>query len=801
MVILIRKLLRELRHTKLRSLFIILTLSLSIAIYSGLVFAYKDIEASYTYSEEEAKFGDFRVNFDGYESTSILNDLTDEISNIESYDYRIWQPTALKIQEEYFTTYVHGIEDDRRPRVNDLYISKGEYFSGIDLNEVLVESRFAQAKDLEVNDTLEIFNGIDYDEFTVRAIVWSPEYTYVTNRLTLLPDWENLGVVWIPIFKAQTIFNVTDSFNELLVRVSEEIQLDTTIQDMTAYFHNDGKAIAITKFSENPDNFMKYQDLKFMNDMGLSFGFTVLVVAVYILWNTTNRFIEEQRNNIGVISSLGGTKWRIAFHYGSYSIVLWAIASILGLGFTFAVAEILEQSILGVLEIPVEQKNLSGSFPYFILSAAVGLVLTFLVSFLTALQKASITLRESIASPYELKHYSKKSFFERTFVKILRRLQTSVRISMRSLNKYKLKGLWILIIFGISMFTAFSSIGFANSYLGQLDFYYSDIEKQDISVYMANPINDTQLISQLEELEYVTKAEAFINKFIQIIIPTSNKSLTAQLYGFNPLDELRDFNTKNGKEITKGNLSQPNVYLGSILAKELAIEVGSQIKVGDKVLFVDDILEELMDQEVIVHYTIAQQLFDLEELATGALVKVTDINKGKEEILSSDLPVSFYLVKSETYDSFHKLISAIVVVVNLTSGFRLILLGIFSFNMVRRMVRERESEFVTLRILGSGNWTLYKIIGTHILTIALLGTLIGIPLGLLGILRFNNILVDVMFIKTYLKPNNFLIAISVNPLASIFGIWAAVRYIRRLKLADVTKGKSLYLNPNYPGHF
>jgi len=75
-------------------------------------------------------------------------------------------------------------------------------------------------------------------------------------------------------------------------------------------------------------------------------------------------------------------------------------------------------------------------------------------------------------------------------------------------------------------------------------------------------------------------------------------------------------------------------------------------------------------------------------------VQVTDVNKGKEEILSSALPVSFFLVKSETYDSFHQLMIAVLIVVNLTSGIRFITLGIFSFNMVRRMVREREQNLL-----------------------------------------------------------------------------------------------------------
>ena len=190
MVILRRKIFRELRRSKTRSIIIIVCLALSMSIYAGFMLGYKNITASLRKSEDVTNYEDFRVAFSNYTSISTITspDIKDVIPSISEYDYRIWQPSALRLGTEDFTAYIHGVPGDRRPLVNDIYIQKGEYFTDPNASEVLVEDHFAASQHLKINDTVLIFDGTDYVEYTIRGIVWSAEYTYVTNRLTLLPD-------------------------------------------------------------------------------------------------------------------------------------------------------------------------------------------------------------------------------------------------------------------------------------------------------------------------------------------------------------------------------------------------------------------------------------------------------------------------------------------------------------------------------------------------------------------------------------------------------------------------------------
>lgn len=785
MPILRRKIFREIKRSKLRSSIIIIALALSIAIYAGFMLGYKNIDASLKKSEEVTSYEDFRVVFDNYSSISTVTtpDIKEVVNTVSNYDYRIWKPSALRLGNEDFTAYIHGVPGDRRPRVNDIYLVEGEYFTSYNATEVLVEVHFADSQHLDVGDKLELFSGTDYREYTIKGIVWSAEYTYVTNRLTLIPDWENLGAVWIPITQSQALFGLGDVFNELLVRVDSDKNLDSTIDAVQARYDPENLLISsITKKEDEPDSYMKNQDAGFLDDMGIIFGFMVLVVAIFVIWDTVSKIVESQRNYIGVMSALGGNKWKIVFHYVGYALVLGVIASGIGLIFSFLLAEIFMEAYRGVLKIPIADRDIAAALPYFGVAIGIALGLTVLVSFLSALRAANITPREAMSSAYVQQVYSDKSMLERAFTKIPGFRSLAIRIPIRSILRNKRRSFLTFLTYGISMLIVFGSLGFVESFLYQLDYYYTDLEKQDIAVYMLDPMNDTELSSQLEALGNVTQADPFVHGGVIISHSRSNRS--TEIYGYSDTD-LRSFNTKNSKSIEPGF-----IYLGSILAKRLGANIGSSVEIHNETFRVGDILQELMDQNAVMHFETAQKLFGLENLANGALVKVSgDIDDAKKEILTSGLPVSFLLVKSEIHSSIMHLMEGVmgIFIVVILLGF--IVLALFSFNTVVMDVMSRELEFVNFRTLGSKKRTLYKVIGTQGAAIALLGTLIGIPIGYLGIAQFNMIVEDVMYVQTYISPLSILVTIIVGLLASQVGVWAAVRHVNRLNLVDVTRNR------------
>lgn len=339
------------------------------------------------------------------------------------------------------------------------------------------------------------------------------------------------------------------------------------------------------------------------------------------------------------------------------------------------------------------------------------------------------------------------------------------------------------ITYGISMLIVFGSLGFINSFMHQLDYYYNDIEKQDISVYLVNPINQTELTQGLIELDQVIKAEAFVNNYVQISVPGTEHSKSTEIYGYeNPT--LRAFNTKDGSEIEAGK-----IYLGSILAKFLDVEKGSEVQIGNTTFEVGDILQELMDQSAFLTFETAQELLGLEGMATGALVEVSDINLAKRQILESDLPVAFLLVKSEIYNALLTMMQGIMGIIYIVILVGLTVVALFSFNTVVMDVMSREMEFVNFRTLGAKKRTLYKVIGAQGFIIAFLGSAAGIPIGYLGVSAFNTVLEEMMYIQTKINPESIVITIATGILASFIGIWAAVRHVRKLELVEVTRNR------------
>ncbi len=801
MAILIKKIFRELWRSKARSIVVILTLGMSISIFAGFMLGYVNIVASFDETEHVTNYQDFRVSFNNYAHLSYLDNFDEDVSGISSYDYRIWQPSALKIgtqdQEQEgliqeYTTYIHGIPGDRLPRVNSFLIEEGEYFSSFNAPEILLNIHFAESKGIKVGDSVRIFNGTGYEPFLVRGVVWSPEYTYVVNRLTALPDFENLAPIWMPIAETQRMFGLGSFFNEVLVRIEDDANVDDVINDVIKTFEQEGFLVSITKAEDEPDTFMREQDIGFMDDMAYIFGFMVLIVAIFILWDAISKLVESQRTYIGVMRSLGGSKQKIIRHYVGFAFVLSIISSILGLLFAYFLAIGFQQIYLDILKIPVSESDIPAAIPSFILAVVTSVGISIVISLLSSLSIARIKPRDALSSAYVQEIYSKKPLLERIITKIPGFRSLSIRVPIRGLLRNKKKSLLTFITFGTSMLIVFGTMGFVNSFMYQLDYYYIDIERQDMAAYMLNPTNETGLVEQFEALDHIEEAELFINAQIQITAVDNNKTRSTQLQGYKYNTSLRGFNTKNGHNVTQGLHDDNSVYLGSIIAKRLEVTIGDSVRIGNHSLVVADILQELVDQNIIVGYDLAQEILGLKKMATGALLRVSEVDAAKKELLESPLAISFILVKSEIHDGILHMMEAILGVLYMVILIGFIVLSLFSFHTIVMDVMHRELEFMNFRALGSSTANLYKIIGTQGIIIAIFGTLAGIPIGFLGINRFNTVLEDMMYVQTYLEPTSFIITIGVALLSSFVGIWAGVRHVRKMKLVDATMNRAMH---------
>jgi hypothetical protein len=129
MGILSKKVYRDLRYSKGRSLSIILIVAIATGLYGGLFLAYENIVETFEGAEEEANIESVRFTMN-FTDPSKIN--LGGINAIEDWDYRLNIITSLELLEsdKTFTAVIFGVPADHEPRVNNILIDDddGEYF-------------------------------------------------------------------------------------------------------------------------------------------------------------------------------------------------------------------------------------------------------------------------------------------------------------------------------------------------------------------------------------------------------------------------------------------------------------------------------------------------------------------------------------------------------------------------------------------------------------------------------------------------------------------------------------------------
>lgn len=266
-----------------------------------------------------------------------------------------------------------------------------------------------------------------------------------------------------------------------------------------------------------------------------------------------------------------------------------------------------------------------------------------------------------------------------------------------------------------------------------------------------------------------------------------------------------------------------NIILGETLAKTLGLSVGDSVTLlspkqqsflitnADEQV-ADDLIPIIKDFTVVatfkvdlqvydksfayIHLNDAADLFEMEKNVTGLRAQINDIFAAREvsEELASESTEDFLITNWTTqHSSFFRALQLQKTMLFLVL---LLIIGVAAFNLISTLimvVTDKESDIAILRTLGMPPAQVMKIFIIQGGLLALIGTIIGVALGLL---IASNISAIVQFLEVYfnfspLKPeihgltqidakieilDVVLIAISaflLSVLATIFPAWKA----------------------------
>ncbi len=518
----------------------------------------------------------------------------------------------------------------------------------------------------------------------------------------------------------------------------------------------------------------------------------LFAVAALVSFSTMTRFIDEERQNIGVLRALGYSKLDTSLKFVIYSLTAALTGVFIGaIGGYWILPRIIFNAYTANLTLTNFQSGFSWKY----------LFLTILIAILCTTGAAIIQLfivlqakTSELLLPKPPKNGSRillekiKPFWQH--------LSFNYKVTLRNILRYKVK--MIMTILGIAGCTGLLMMGFGirDSLAGIGQKQYSEIIKYDLIAIDKNSLSSEQSSRLNQKLsssqvnkylpvyfENVSKKIAGTNQDLSIIVPEKSSEISKYI-------SLR--NRSSGQKI---NLNSRGIVISEKLAKLLNLSIGDELSLvttnGKKVkLPISNICEMYMGHYVLMNSNVYQKYFNKKVNSNAQLIELN--NKKQTNSFANSLmktgAVSAINLNTNNQQIIDSLIQSMNKVIFLLIGLAALLAVVVIFTLTTTNLEERMREIATLKVLGFYNNEASLYIYRETIILSIFGILIGFLIGnwLHGFIIDNLSPLNAMFRPGILFSNYLLSALIPLVITGIMAIFVN-RKIKEVNMLEALK--------------
>lgn len=528
--------------------------------------------------------------------------------------------------------------------------------------------------------------------------------------------------------------------------------------------------------------------------VGKVFPVFFLLVAVLVCVTTMSRLVEEQRGDIGALTTLGYKKRQIIGKYVGYSVSATVVGAVVGIFAGLMVLPAVIFNAYRMLYSSLPELTLKLDVTSAIVATAVAILCTSSVAYFTCnalLRKEPATLlRPKAPKP------GKRILLERIDF-IWKRFGFFSKVTVRNIFRYKAR--FLMTVIGVAGCTALivAAMGLQRSINDVVQLQFGEIFTNDSVIALEG--------SEQDRAELKEKIEAD-SRFEKVALCRQNLISAMTGYGcfeddtyivvpedisaYTEIVNLRD--RKSGEKI---EFSDNGVILSEKLAKKLNVSTGDEVRVIDKDIkkpfIVDGICENYMYGYVFMSADVYRANFEIEPEYNMYMCKNAENMGCSDEELAAEyidtkgvLGVSFV---DSSIVSFEDMISSLNYVVLVMVVCAAALAFVVLYNLTNINVAERKREISTLKVLGFKD----SETSAYIYRENILLTVVGIAVGLvLGVLLLNFVIttveIDMVMFGRQLYASTFIIA---AVLTAVFA--AVVNFVMHFRIKKIDMIESL----------
>ena len=722
MVMLLRKMFRDIWKNKTQFIAIFIMMFLGLFIFSGITSEYNGLDYYANKYMEDTNFPEAFVYQESF-SEEQINALKKH-KGITMIERRMVIPTSLQNDNKKEVT-MHVMEQNTLARIITI---EGQVFSTTNQG-VWLDYLFAKENKYQVGNTIAIKYGSMVLEKEILGLVESPEYIYSVQENMMLPDHQNYGFVYTNASSLPNPQSIV--YNQVLVETkkntSKKVIREAIGENNTVLLSKDHPAVSMIR-----DEVAQHRSI------GSVFSISFLIIATLISITTMHRMLQSQRMQIGILKAFGFTKRKLMIHFLSHTTFVCFVGSIVGyiIG-SVIVPTLIYPMMKDMYVLPTLQpRAVEFSWVLPLLCTMVTMFISMIICHKYLKEKTTAILqgRQSITINKGVSKTTSKLPFRYAW-------------NLRDISRNRLRAM--MTILGVIGCTAllFAAFGLYDSMTTITTFAYHDLQRYECKVNL-----DTYNLEDIEYLKQMMNGQALLEQGIEI------KYQDNKVEG--SLTVIED--TKYSKLATAKD-TYVELNDGMALSKNIADQLS--IKTGDIVQY------RILNTETwhsnivttIIRTPISQGITMLKEeyQKSGNKYFPTSVigNQPNKDISKENIQSIQY--KDKVMSSMNSVMEGMTLMIMVLLIGAIVLGSTILYNLGTLSYMERYRELASLKVLGFQNKEIKKILIQQNLWLASIGIVLGVFSGY-GLIYF--------MVQTMPSTMDVLITVSlVSYLACILG--------------------------------
>jgi putative ABC transport system permease protein len=659
-------------------------------------------------------------------------------------------------------------------------------------HQVAVDVRFADKYDVGLGDKL-VFRQLDGSpdaaaEWTISGIVFQPYFTISPSANESIPGEDN---IFASYEDAQVIANFAGlssfylRYTDVEASKDGEALLKATISDQTPYE-------SIFTFYDNPDESFIITQVKNVTSILNILAAVSMIVSGFLVTNVINTIVIEQKQQIGVMKSLGATRMDNFVMYCGMALVYGIVGTAIGIPMG-----IFAGTTIGIELAPLAETYITG-FPVSIVAVVIGIVLGLAVPIIASLVPVFNGTRVTILDAMTDLGISSK-WGKGPLSRLIGALPLPINIRQALSNLAQKKGRLALTGLTLTLaVAAFMGVTAVFVALGdELDSLFDTLDYEvAISTQQSQDLDIVRnlLVDNFDEVEDVYagfSVAAGIDGY------TSENDINAGsnqliITGIDPASPVIKFDLEVG-EGWQNDPTRDGIVITRSLADTLDKDLGDSVTMtfggttaSYEIIGIDGFPGELilMDWRELATRSGFVDTVTGEPLPSDFFIKLAgdpsvdsvDVTiDGMTELLLANGITASYTNQPQVAEDSAEQINLFGMIFNMTSGVMAAVGAIGLLATLSMAVYERQKEIGVMRSVGAGSWTIVIQFLVEGILVGILAWIVAIPLSIL----LGNALSSAMdfgseFNFSY-PPQVLLMGIvGVIVIASVASIWPSV---------------------------